>query len=102
LEIVAIVAAVLGVLVGFLLVFVTSDEGYDTGHPYVGLGFGLAAVSVVSGMFNWCIARALQLYAEHTAAVHAATPAPSSSGRHTAWAAGRAIGHARSGTARPA
>jgi hypothetical protein len=76
LEIVAIVAAVLGVLAGFLLVFVTSDDGYDTAHPYVGLGFGLVGASVVSGIFNWCIARTLQLYAEHRRAPRQ-TPGPS-------------------------
>jgi hypothetical protein len=75
LEIVAIVAAVVGFLVGIVLIFMTRND-YDSSHPYAGLGFGMAATSVVGGMFNWCVARALRLFAEHTASVHAAGRPP--------------------------
>jgi hypothetical protein len=76
LEIVAVVAAAVGVVAGIVLVFVTSEEGFETTHPYVGMGFALAGASVVSGMFNWCVARALHLFAEHIAAVHSTGSRP--------------------------
>lgn len=67
LEVIAIVAALGGVGAGVLLVAHTSEEGYDTVRPFVGLGIAVMASSLVAGVFNWCIARALHLFAESTA-----------------------------------
>lgn len=67
LEAAAILAALAGVAVGIILMFTTSRDGYDTTHPFIGLGVVVAASSLFAGLFNWCAARALHIYAEHTA-----------------------------------
>jgi hypothetical protein len=66
LEIIAVLAALGGVVAGALLVIHTED-GYDKSRPFVGLGIGVMASSLVAGVFNWCVARAVHLFAEYAA-----------------------------------
>lgn len=63
LEVGSVLAAGLGVVAAVVLGFRTSGGN----HPYVGLGLAVAASSIFGGLFNWCVARALHVYAEHTA-----------------------------------
>jgi predicted DNA-binding transcriptional regulator AlpA len=46
------------------------DAGGNRTHPYVGLAIALAAGAVFWGVFEWCVARALLLFAESTALTH--------------------------------
>jgi hypothetical protein len=70
LEMASAIVAVIGVVGGFVLGIQTSEDGYDTTRPYIALGLVVAASSIFGGIFNWCLARAMHLFAEHTAIVH--------------------------------
>lgn len=67
LEMGSVIAAVLGVIGGGVVAAQTTRDGYGSDHPYVVLGLVIMASSIFSGLFNWCVARALHVYAEHTA-----------------------------------
>lgn len=96
LEVVAIVAGVLGVIGGIALATstqtTTSDLLYgsdSSSHPYVGAGLTLIAVAIVAGVFNWCVARALKLFATDVALRNGVTfeapPAPVPSHDSAGW-----------------
>jgi hypothetical protein len=69
LEAVAILGALFGALGGVAVAMQTSTDVLgDTTYPYVALGVGIVAAAVVQGVFLWCVARALKLYAVSTAA----------------------------------
>jgi len=69
LETFAVLSALFGMIGGILFAFQTSiDSLGNTTHPYVALGIGITVAALVQGVFVWCIARALRLFAVTTAA----------------------------------
>ena len=67
LEAFAIVAAHVGVLAGFVLAAQTRSafgfDGAHTNHPYVVPGVAVAVLSIVAGLFFWCVARTAHVVA---------------------------------------
>ena len=64
LECVAVVAGVVGVGIGMRTAL---ERGDGSSRPYVILGFAIAVGSLVAGLWSWCIARAIGLFAVDTA-----------------------------------
>jgi len=75
LEVVAWLGGVAGAI-GGIAIAIESSTGIDsfgnttTTHPYVAAGIAVGCVAVVQAVFLYCIARALNLFAVHIAAVH--------------------------------
>jgi hypothetical protein len=75
LEFVAVVSIAGGVVLGIVVASQTSTtlsqfgSGSNT-HPYVGSGIAIMVGALVGGIFYWCVARALRLFAEHVATAH--------------------------------
>jgi hypothetical protein len=70
LEALAMLGAIGGV-VGGIAIAAHSDIGIDgSTHPWVGAGLGVIAAAIIAGVFNWALARALQLFAVDVAARH--------------------------------
>lgn len=65
LENVVLAGTFLGALAGVILMVQTEEYGDD--RPYLALGAVVVLSSILTGLFYWCIARSLRLYAEHTA-----------------------------------
>jgi hypothetical protein len=71
LEIAAVLGAIGGVIGAIVLIAAKQpDPSGNTTHPYVVLGIALAGAAIFWGVFEWCIARALLLFAESTALGH--------------------------------
>jgi hypothetical protein len=73
LEIVAIAGATIGILVGIGLAgerekVTTASLETTTRHPWVGIGIVIVLAAIVLGVFFWCIARALRIFAIESAA----------------------------------
>jgi hypothetical protein len=71
LEIVAVVSIIGGVVVGIGVALQTSTTADSlTRHPYVINGILVMVGATIGGIFYWCVARALRLFAEHVALTH--------------------------------
>ena len=75
LEVVAIVGATVGVLVGVGLAGESEKVSGDTlevatTHPWVGAGVAMVIGALIAGIFFWCLARALRIFAIDIAARH--------------------------------
>ena len=76
LEVVAILSLLIGVVAGIAIAAHQGPivGGSEHSHPWIAAGVGCIAAVVVVGLFNWCVARAMRLFAVHVASEHVVEP----------------------------
>lgn len=71
------IGAVIGVIAAISLAAHTStDAAGASQHTNIGLGLAIAAAAIIGGLFNWVIARAIRLFANHIAFQHGVDAEP--------------------------